>query len=303
MKRSHTHSLALMALIGALALGFGHLAEDGRFPVREVVVFGELRQVNANEVASKVHSWLGKGFFKEPIMEIRQRLLVAEPWIDELRIERVWPGAMHVRVREHKLLARWGECGVLSERDKLFFVSCASLPEDAPRLYGGSDVHRIMLGRLRTLQGVLWGSGVSVSILRLSERRSWDFKLNNGMSVMLGKYHVDERLQRFTDLLRNGTLHGLGRIETLDLRYPSGFAVRFVGGLATVAPLCRRMYASTKDSGCSGTTSGTFILKNALGSFSYRRIEFLVSIRNATFPNGMHHWEILAHPSAGDGLA
>jgi cell division protein FtsQ len=63
-------------------------------------------------------------------------------------------------------------------------------------------------------------------LVQLSARRAWQVKLDNGLTLQLGRDDVEARLARFL-AVHERTVGALARrIEYVDLRYPSGFAVR-----------------------------------------------------------------------------
>ena len=71
----------------------------------------------------------------------------------------------------------------------------------------------------------------------LTPRRSWQVTTNTGMVISLGREKMDMRLARFMQVYRK-TYAGLkGDLKYVDLRYPSGFAVRSPMALAAFKPV------------------------------------------------------------------
>jgi cell division protein FtsQ len=65
--------------------------------------------------------------------------------------------------------------------------------------------------------------------VRVSPRRAWQLRLDNGLTLELGREQIEARLARFVGAY-DRTLGRLGRrIEHVDLRYSNGFAVRMPG--------------------------------------------------------------------------
>jgi len=78
--------------------------------------------------------------------------------------------------------------------------------------------------------------------LNLDERRAWQLIIaeqnensNNRISVRLGRFDTDKRLQRFVRILPalntehgSASIDGLAenKIKVIDMRYPNGFAVQ-----------------------------------------------------------------------------
>ena len=69
--------------------------------------------------------------------------------------------------------------------------------------------------------------------VHLSDRFSWSVKLNNGMTVKLGRDQgsiaIKDLVARMTQVYPQLMARMQGRIESMDLRYPNGLALN-VGG-------------------------------------------------------------------------
>jgi cell division protein FtsQ len=62
--------------------------------------------------------------------------------------------------------------------------------------------------------------------LVLDERRSWEMQLSNNVIVKLGRENTENRLARFIKVFNLENTLDMKNIESMDLRYPNGFAVR-----------------------------------------------------------------------------
>jgi cell division protein FtsQ len=69
--------------------------------------------------------------------------------------------------------------------------------------------------------------GLSIVSLRLNERRAWQFELDNGLSVVLGRKDFENRIDRFVYMVINNLGEKLSQAEEIDMRYTNGFAVRW----------------------------------------------------------------------------
>src|SRR5262249_51338117 len=72
---------------------------------------------------------------------------------------------------------------------------------------------------------VLGEIGLAPGELRVSPRRAWTVKLENGPTLELGREQIEARLERFVAAYGR-TIAKLGhRVDHVDLRYANGFAV------------------------------------------------------------------------------
>jgi cell division protein FtsQ len=68
--------------------------------------------------------------------------------------------------------------------------------------------------------------------LALTEQGSWRAKLDSGALIELGRGEPDaifERAHRFTATISQLTQRYPGAVESVDLRYPNGYALRMRG--------------------------------------------------------------------------
>jgi len=93
----------------------------------------------------------------------------------------------------------------------------------------------------RRYQAALAPLGMTIDELRLSPRRAWRVRLDNGMQLALGRMQTDKRLARFVALYprlfgpqpaKDGQAAATPPIPLMvDLRYTDGFAVRMPNGV------------------------------------------------------------------------
>ena len=114
-------------------------------------------------------------------------------------------------------------------------------PRSLPRLSGPEDSSAEVVAAYRRHQAALAPLGMTIDELRLSPRRAWRLRLDNGMQLALGREQTDARLARFVALYPRlfGAQPATQNVAdaapgcrtadpiaplTVDLRYPDGFA-------------------------------------------------------------------------------
>jgi len=217
---------AALSLLGYVAARF--VAESPAFPLRTIVVEGELRQVTRSDIVSALQGRVRGSFFNVDLESVRV-LFESVPWVRRADVRRGWPDRLEVRVEEHVALARWQsrEPRLVNTHGELF---SGSVKEELPVFSGpaGSEVEIARLyGSFRELLVPL---GLEPSRVLLSSRLAWQLRLSNGLLVQLGrnteKDRVNERFAKFIAVYPQ-TLHMLPRgPDYVDLRYPNGFALR-----------------------------------------------------------------------------
>src|SRR5712671_296299 len=98
--------IGLAALILAYA-GLQLLLRSPLFPLKEVVVRGQLKNADREEIANALDG-AGGNFFAADLAVVRARLEQVA-WVRRVEARRIWPDRIEVLLEEHVAFARWGE--------------------------------------------------------------------------------------------------------------------------------------------------------------------------------------------------
>ncbi len=201
------------------------------FPIQRVTVDGDFRYLTAQHIEALVVGAVRGGFFQVDVGQIRRQLL-REAWVRDATVQRVWPIALHVSIREQQPLARWGEASLLSEAGDIYTPDPKTLPNGLVQLSGAAGTQAEVLAVWQRAQVAFKSLGLSATAVRLSERGAWQIELANGPVLLLGRHVIDERLARFVRAYPWALKNSWARIATIDLRYTNGFSLREQGGLS-----------------------------------------------------------------------
>jgi cell division protein FtsQ len=222
---------ALAVLIFAYG-GLQMLLRSPLFPVKEVVVRGELTNVDREEISNALDG-MGGNFFATDLGGVRGRLEQVS-WVRRVEARRVWPDRIEVRLEEHVAFARWGDSGFVNSHGEPFAAGMDAAEKAAlPLLAGPAGTEGEVARRYRRFAELLAPLGEKPERVLLSPRHAWQLRLGTGLQVELGRdgpEPVEQRLERFVAAYP-ATLGQLGRAkyERVDLRYPNGFALRVTG--------------------------------------------------------------------------
>ena len=194
-----------------------------RWPMRQLVVSGEFRQVSELRVRAAVLPFVQNGFFDVDLERVR-RSLAKIPWVQRVDVRKRWPDRLEVSLLEYKPLARWGASRMLSENGELFPAPMgltAKLP-----LFEGPDTRAAELMAFHSQAKPLFlASGLQVTVVRLSARGSWNLSLSDGTEIEVGRGDPQLRLSRFARMLPRLVSTNPRQIQRADLRYTNGFAL------------------------------------------------------------------------------
>ena len=219
--------LVLLASISVLIVCMTHwMMNPSTLPIKSVRVEGEFLHLSTDVLRNSVIDVVRDGFFNVNV-DLIQTTLFSSPWVDEVTVRRVWPDGLVVRVVEKKVIARWGDRGLVSPEADLFFPERVSIPDGLPLFNGPDNTQALILNRYLQINGELVRRGWSVAGVTLDKRWSWSFSLESGTRVLLGRRDVSARILRFSDLAATEIGKRQEDIDVIDMRYTNGFAVRW----------------------------------------------------------------------------
>lgn len=231
---------ALLALVLLACVGGGvwWLAQRPMFALRSVRVEtldqGELRHVNHLTLRNGTLGKIKGNFFTANLDSVRQAF-ESVPWVRRAAVRREWPDQLIVALEEHEAMGTWGEDGrLLSVKGDVFTANLAEAEEDhaLPELSGPNGSEKEVLARFAELRDWFAPLKLVPQGLVLSERYAWTVKLDNGMSVALGREQsrntLAERVARLAGIYPQ-LAQRLDKIDTIDMRYQNGLALSAAG--------------------------------------------------------------------------
>jgi len=202
------------------------------FPLREVVVIQELREVHRSELERSLAGRLRGNFFSINLEAVRQSLEQL-PWVRHAEVRRQWPSSLEVSIEEHVPVAFWGAAtGQLVNSYGEVFAAAMSVPPDAPMpvLLGPTGIAPEMLGYFQEAEEILKPIGRWPRAVNVSPRLAVQMRLDDGMLLELGRQQpkapVRQSLERFVEYYPSVLTAARQRPTVVDMRYPNGFALR-----------------------------------------------------------------------------
>jgi cell division protein FtsQ len=237
---------AANVLIGIAALLFAYgalqlLLRSSLFPLREIVVHGELKNADRVEIANALDG-IGGNFFAADLGAVRGRLEQVG-WVRRVDARRVWPDRVDVQLEEHVAFARWGDDGLVNSFGEPFAADIdAAAQAGLPQFAGPAGTEGEVTRRFRLFADLLAPLGAAPERVVLTPRHAWQLRVAPGAQGRLelelgrdGAEPVEQRLARFVVSFPEsiGRLpHAAGDAAPrrhVDLRYPNGFALRVAG--------------------------------------------------------------------------
>ena len=264
-----TSSTLLGALtLALLASGLWWLAQRPMFTLQVIRIESAseapLQHINPLTIKSTALPRIRGNFFTANLNIVRQAFEVV-PWVRKATIRREWPNKLVVTLEEHQPLGTWGDEGrLISVAGDVFTANLAEAEENGELLEfnGPEGTEKEVVERYAELRAWLAPVSLAPESLTLSRRYAWSVKLNNGMTVELGREQshttVKDRVARLVSIYPQLVARLQDRIESVDMRYPNGLALKASGIVFApeTSPNSKKRLPSSP-SGNTKNTSGT----------------------------------------------
>ncbi len=197
------------------------------FALRELRVIGAPGAVTREQVEAIATRDFRGTFFTMDIERLRASF-EKMPWVRKADVRRQWPDRVDVDIEAHQPFARWGSDALVNTQGEVFK---AAYDAPLPLFSGPVGTAREVSIQYEVFRRDFARIGRKPVQVHLSPRRAWQVRLDNGMTVDIGREQIAPRITRFLAAYAQ-TIAPLGRrADAVDLRYSNGFAVR-VPGLA-----------------------------------------------------------------------
>lgn len=227
--------LGLLFAAMVLALGVAWLARQPVFKLSAIRVGGDLMHNNAVTLRANVAPKLA-GNFMTVDLESARAAFEAVPWVRRAVVKREFPNRLKVVLHEHKAVAYWGPEGdarLVNNYGEVFEANPGDVEtEELPLLNGPEGQAPLVLQAYLALSPLFEEMDAVLEQLQLSGQGSWRAQLDSGAVIELGSGSLAEvltRTRRFIDTVALVSSRFGRDVESADLRYGSGYALKLRG--------------------------------------------------------------------------
>lgn len=235
-----TIGLAVVLTLPMLRMG----AEPGGiFAVDQVRISRNLRHVESAAVRDAVAELLAPGFLLVDLAAVRARVLEL-PHVSEVRVRRVYPRRIAIDIVESEVVARLEDGSLLARDGREIPADAVHVEPDVPVVVAIPEDREAVLAFHRWAQAELAGLGLDIVRLELGQGGGLELTLSDQVRVRVGiggEEVWQPRWQRFVLSYEELRLQaGQRPIAQIDLRYPNGMAVGWIGDSSGPAMAARR---------------------------------------------------------------
>lgn len=229
--------LVFAAMVMALALVW--IMRQSLFSLSAIHVEGDLKHNNAATLRANVAPRLSGNFFMLDLAAARAAF-ESVPWVRRAVVQREFPDRLKVSLQEHQPVAFWGpesEARLVNSFGEVFEVNQGDVEsEDLPRLSGPQGQAVLVLQGFELLSPLFEKIDGVLEQLELTSQGNWRGRLDSGAVIDLGHGTPDEinvRTERFIATLAQVSSRYGRDLESADLRYPNGYAIKLRGVTTT----------------------------------------------------------------------
>ena len=225
----------------ALVLVTSWLARHQRFNLSAIEVQGDVVYNNAVTLRANVAPLLSGNFFTVNLAQTRAAF-ESVPWVRKATVQRQFPDRLQVVLEEHQAVAFWGADGdlrLINTFGEVFEANQAEVEAaDLPQLSGPAGQAPLLLQAYRQVSTQFEKLDMPIERLELTGQGSWRAAFEGGATVELGHGtlpDIESRTQRFIATLTQVSSRYGRHLESADLRYSNGYALK-LKGVTTVSP-------------------------------------------------------------------
>lgn len=228
-RRPRREVRALLAAAAALGVALPIFAGIATLPVKSVRIGGEFVRVPKTDIERAVAPLLSPRLIGIDVDALRLAAL-GVPGVREATVRRVWPDRLEILVVEHVAVARWAGGGYLGSDGTHFAPDGGGTADPLPVLAGPAGSHRRVLDLHTALERVLAPLGLPIAATELTRRGVLYATLRGGPRLAMRPDAVERNVGLHARTLARVLAGRLHEVERVDLRYPTGFAVRMKTG-------------------------------------------------------------------------
>lgn len=224
-----TLSMLIIAPVLLVVLLRSWINNPENLRIKSVEVVGDLQNLDKSTLQPIIEPFAETNLYLLDKKALEEEIEF-NPWVYSASLTNVWPDRLVVKIHEQKPIAFWGDDGMVNEFGEVIDVDLPARRGKIPTLYSPFDKGREMVQSYLKLRQ--WLKDFPVDIVEFKEdmRGSWQLKLANGLKVKIGRQQQERRLRRFVAGYSNKLVGEVEKIDTVDLRYTNGFAVKWNKG-------------------------------------------------------------------------
>ncbi len=219
-------ALLVCSLLVLLGLNSRTLVIDiNQQRIEIVAIEGNLSMVTEDDIKMAVFDFINQSMVAIDLLAIKNAL-EQNAWINTVSLRRKWPDTLIINVTEEVAIARWGESQLLNQEAALFSPPSILDQINLAKLSGPDGAAKRVMQQYQIFNQLLFSKNLRITSLNLNSRGAWFMQLSNEIEIAVGSIQPVKRVRRFAVVFETLFAGQIESIESFDLRYEDGIAVK-----------------------------------------------------------------------------
>lgn len=235
VKKMPWHLLAWFVFVVvplAVAIGvYNWIQNPKNLMITSIDVSGDLRVLDKTQLEPVIEPFINTNLYLLDV-EGLEKAIENITWVNSASMTKIWPTKLVVKIFEQKPVAYWGDEKMLADNGEIIEGVLENRNDALPVLFSP----RVKGKNLATnyLKVRHWMKGIPFKVVEFKEdtRGSWKVKLENGLTLKIGRNQQQKRIKRFMVGYEQRLADVIDKVKAVDLRYTNGFAVQWKKGLS-----------------------------------------------------------------------
>lgn len=228
-------ALTLLMLFFATFL-VDRLLRPGYFTIESIHIEGNQYKIDARTIERLAWRNVNGNYFSVDLHLIEKNLEKI-PGVYAVTVRRIWPGALQISITESERLAKWSESQ--AEKSLPAIEELINLPPGRnltriPELSGPAGERETIFQTYMEIDRRLWPLGMEIIAIDLTRSGDWTFSISTSpldvdarFILIIGRQDPIVKVSDFLEVYEVALRSQADAISAIDLRYPSGMAVRW----------------------------------------------------------------------------
>jgi cell division protein FtsQ len=207
----------------------------GYFTIESIHIEGSQYRVDPRTIERTAWRNVHGNYFSVNLNAIEERLK-AIPGVYAVAVRRVWPGALQISITESEGLAKWSELrsDISPGAERFVNLPPGRVLGQIPELSGPANQRQVVFNTYLEADRRLWPLGLEITIVKLTHTGDWIFRIRSpkfdasvDFFLVVGRQDPVLKVSDFAQVFEVALDSQADSIAAIDLRYPSGLAVRW----------------------------------------------------------------------------
>ena len=213
--------LTFFLTVGFVYLIFNYSQLIKSYPIKTISFKGEFIYADEKGIRKQLQYFIGKDLIKIDILKIKESIKKND-WVNNVLVERRFPDTLFIEIFEYQPALLWNNEYYIDDKGIKFKVE-KNIALNLPEIKSDTLNYLVMYDLYMILSNML--KRVDLSILSISHKNDMLDIHTNKYNFLVRYSEYSQKIDEFIHVFEQFQNKNKKNIKTIDLRYPTGFAV------------------------------------------------------------------------------